>query len=208
MATSPRRHTVPAAGETPRRQSLNDLAGSINDPVPVPNVTARAQLVADLAAQNPPYIPSTTRPLYVHRTDAGPRGLLEKTNNGTAWEGVAGIGTPAAPTLNSIWVTDPEDPLTLYQDGAHMVLSGGIRNAGSGSIGTPEAPLGSIPATAAPATRKIFAATFGGDGPWSAANVVVYGNGDLRFNISRATATMAPGAFILAVHARWLAKVA
>lgn len=204
MATNARKHTVPAAGETPRRQVINDLAASINDIVPVPNVTARAQLVADVVAAGHVW----PRPLYVDRTDGGPRGLLEKTIDGIRWEGVAGIGSPVAPTLNSIWVTDPEDPLQLYQDGAHMVLSGGIRNAGSGSIGTPEAPLGSIPSATAPATRKIVSATFGGDGPWSAANVVVYPNGDLRFNLSRTTASIGAGAFVLAVQARWLGKVA
>ena len=86
MATNARKHVVPAPGETPRRQVINDLAGSINDPVPVANATARAQLVADLAAQTPPYVPSPARPLYVHRTDGGPRGALERTTDGTAWE--------------------------------------------------------------------------------------------------------------------------
>ena len=204
MATTPTGLIVPAGTDVfDPDGDMRDLAGSFEGRIIVPaaNTTARADIAAAVS-------PSISEPLYTHRADGGPRGLLEKTIDGIRWEGVAGIGTPIAPTLNSIWVTDPEDPLQLYQDGAHMVLSGGIRNAGSGSIGIPEAPLGSIAATAAPVTRKIFAATFGGDGPWSAANVVVNPDGALRFNISRATATMAPGAFILAVHARWLAKVA
>lgn len=68
MATDVRRHTAPAAGETPRRQAFNDLSLSINDAVPVANTTERAQLVSDLTAIS--QAPSTSRPLLVYRADA------------------------------------------------------------------------------------------------------------------------------------------
>ncbi|KZM36071.1 hypothetical protein [Oerskovia enterophila] len=63
MATSPRQHVVPVPGEGPRRQVVNDLTASNNDFVPVADVTERAQLLADRAAQTPPFVPSQARPL-------------------------------------------------------------------------------------------------------------------------------------------------
>lgn len=87
MATSPRKHTVPAPGETPRRQSINDLAASINDVVPVANPTERAQLLADLAASTPPYVPSLARPLTIWRQDTR---TVEK-HDGTGWFDYSGI---------------------------------------------------------------------------------------------------------------------
>lgn len=48
MGTDVRKHTVPLAGEQPRRQAINDLSRSINDVIPIANATERAQLVTDL----------------------------------------------------------------------------------------------------------------------------------------------------------------
>ena len=48
MGTNARKHTVPLAGDQPRRQTFDDLSMSINDVIPVANATERAQLVADL----------------------------------------------------------------------------------------------------------------------------------------------------------------
>lgn len=87
MATSPRKHVVPAPGETPRRQVINDLAASINDFVPVANVTERAQLVADLTALD--VGPSLARPLYVHRADA-PDGFELEVDEGSGFYSVSG----------------------------------------------------------------------------------------------------------------------
>lgn len=87
MATDIRRHTAPAAGETPRRQSINDLSLTVNDIVYVANTTARAQLVAGLNTAG--VGPSTTRPIYVHRGDATAGKELEYTTDGTTWTSVA-----------------------------------------------------------------------------------------------------------------------
>ena len=83
MATSARKHTVPAEGETPRYEAISELGASVNDIVPVANVTARAQLVTDLVdiGQGP----TTARPLYVHRSDASAARRLESTVDGTTW---------------------------------------------------------------------------------------------------------------------------
>lgn len=81
MAVSARKHIVPAAGETPRRAVINDLAASINDIVPVANATARAQLVADVVNVGHAW----PRPLYVDRADAHPARRLEVTIDGATW---------------------------------------------------------------------------------------------------------------------------
>lgn len=83
MATSPRKHTVPAEGETPRFEAFNELGASVNDIVPVANVTARAQLVSDLVAEGNG--PTTARPLFVARGDANPGARIESTTDGTTW---------------------------------------------------------------------------------------------------------------------------
>lgn len=100
MATSPRKHVVPAPGETPRRAFANDLAASINDIVSVANATERAQLLADLAAQTPPYVPSSARPLYTHRADAPAPNRLEYTE-GSGFRPVAPVGGLAVGVLNN-----------------------------------------------------------------------------------------------------------
>lgn len=64
MVADARGHNVPAAGDTPRRQTLLDLALSINDFVSVANTTDRAQKLADIGA-------SAARPLLVYRQDVG-----------------------------------------------------------------------------------------------------------------------------------------
>ena len=92
MATDKRKHLAPAAGETPKRQSINDLSHSINDIVPVANTTERAQLVADLTALGTQFAPSATKPLYVHRQDAGTGRNLEVTIDGTTWRTVPSYG--------------------------------------------------------------------------------------------------------------------
>lgn len=83
MGTDIRRHTAPLPGETPRRRSINDLSLTVNDIVPVANVTERAELVDDLNAAS--VGPSASRPLYVDRADAAPGMRLESTIDGTTW---------------------------------------------------------------------------------------------------------------------------
>ncbi|GAA1404123.1 hypothetical protein [Oerskovia paurometabola] len=86
MATSVRKHVVPAPLETPRRQTINDLAASINDIIPVANVTARAQLLAELG-----WSPSPGRPLIVSRADAYAAVRVEMTTDGVNWGPVVGV---------------------------------------------------------------------------------------------------------------------
>jgi hypothetical protein len=81
MAVSARKHIVPAAAETSRRQAINDLAASVNDIIPVANATERAQLVADVVAAGHVW----PRPLYVDRADAPAGAKLERTTDGTTW---------------------------------------------------------------------------------------------------------------------------
>jgi hypothetical protein len=88
MATDARKHTAPAAGETPRRQSLNDLSLSINDIIPVANTPERAQYIVDLTAAG--FGPTAARPLYFNRADAG--GGVERTTNGTDFTWITGPG--------------------------------------------------------------------------------------------------------------------
>lgn len=122
MGTSPRTHTIPLAGETPRRQAIVDLATSINDIVPAANATARAQILADLTAAG--QAPTAARPLYVMQTDT--REIWE--HNGAAWSpwGLRGYSwvarTPGvvlvgvATMTNILSIALPADaPAGLYQ---------------------------------------------------------------------------------------------
>lgn len=95
MATSARKHTVPAGGEVPERAAINRALASVNDIVPVANTTERAQLVADLTADGQP--PTAARPLYVHRGDMSAVGGLEYTINGTTWIVVSAYDTGWVP---------------------------------------------------------------------------------------------------------------
>ncbi|WP_353707598.1 hypothetical protein ABRQ22_17205 [Cellulosimicrobium sp. ES-005] len=79
MATSARKHTVPAPLETPRRQAINDALASVNDIVPVANATERAQLLVDLG-----WTPSASRPLLIWRTDTT-NFEINTTGSNDAW---------------------------------------------------------------------------------------------------------------------------
>ncbi|KZM34554.1 hypothetical protein [Oerskovia enterophila] len=131
MATSPRKHAVPAPGETPRRQVINDLAASINDFVPVANVTERAQLLADLAAQNPPFVPSPARPLLVYRADAPAPNRLE-VNDGAGFRPVAPVGGTFVGTLNQFGQIAIPHGLDYVPTMASVVMS---LDLASGTIG-------------------------------------------------------------------------
>lgn len=126
MAIDARKHVAPAGGETPRRQAINDLSLSINDVVPVANVTERAQLVADLTSAGAP--PSSTRPLVVARADAFPGAALEVTQDGVTWYAI-GAGSAWAPYSPSLTATstNPNLGTGATATGAFQV-SGGILN--------------------------------------------------------------------------------
>jgi hypothetical protein len=62
MGTDARQHTAPLAGETPHRQSFNDLSLSINDFIIAANATDEASKIALLS-------PTTTRPVFTYRQD-------------------------------------------------------------------------------------------------------------------------------------------
>lgn len=109
MATDELGHTTPAADDAPARQALLDLSLSIRDAYPVANVTARAQLLVDLAALPNPIVPSVSRPILVTRADATAGMEYEYTVDGTNWRcftgstfswtnvtPVAGWGAPTA----------------------------------------------------------------------------------------------------------------
>lgn len=90
--TDPSGHLVPAGGEGFNRATYLNLSASINDPIMVANATARAQLIADLAAGTPARTPSPARPVFVWRTDAAKGMQLEATENGTDWYAVSPPG--------------------------------------------------------------------------------------------------------------------
>lgn len=89
MATDVRKHTVPAAGDAPRRQAILDLGLSIRDVIPVANTTARSQLISALSAAGQP--PSVTNPVFVYRADAGDGVEIEYTINGSAWKTIRAV---------------------------------------------------------------------------------------------------------------------
>lgn len=81
-----RKHDAFGENEQPSRAGFNALSLSINDFVPVANVTERAQLVADLNAIGRG--PSAGKPLMVYRADARDGFRLEVSENGTSWRAV------------------------------------------------------------------------------------------------------------------------
>jgi hypothetical protein len=86
-----RKHEAFGPLEEPSRAAFNALSLSMHDPVPVANATERAQLVADLTAAG--FAPTASRPLYVHRADAGPMLELERTiDGGTSWQTIMADG--------------------------------------------------------------------------------------------------------------------
>lgn len=123
------------------------------------------------------------------------------------WGEVGAPGALQTPELNGLWSDDPLDPLRFYNRGGEYVLQGAIRSRNTGAIGTTEAPLGSIPALAAPATRRIFPATLTSGSRWAGGNVVVNTDGSMSFNSYQDIPTMAASSFILAVGTCvWRAK--
>lgn len=95
MATSASGITIP--GDSPSTTTLppleswfNNLGKSLNGMlvVPVASTTARTNLVTALSGES--FTPSTSRPLYVHRADAGTALGLEYTVDGTNWVTVGG----------------------------------------------------------------------------------------------------------------------
>ena len=76
-----RNHTVPAPTDQPSRAGLLTAFESVNDIVPVADVTARAAVAAAV-------VPSTSRPLFTYRTDAAPGSELEVTKDGSSWRTV------------------------------------------------------------------------------------------------------------------------
>lgn len=86
MVTLPTGLTVPQASDAYQpdadiRTLADSLAGKVI--VPVANEAERAALVASLT-----WTPSPSRPLYVHRADAGTGLELEVTTSGTVWRTV------------------------------------------------------------------------------------------------------------------------
>ena len=64
-------HIVPAGSDALARSNFLNLSASINGLKQVANATARAQLLADLAAATPSFVPTAARRLYVQQTDTG-----------------------------------------------------------------------------------------------------------------------------------------
>lgn len=84
MATDARAHIVPAGSGHPARADLTALSLSLNDPIVVASVAARAIKLADLAAVG--VVPSATNPIHFWRQDAGTGKELESTIDGTTFQ--------------------------------------------------------------------------------------------------------------------------
>ena len=83
MATNARGQKIIAGtGEPVTRARINGILDDVLDIRPVANLTARAQLLADLTAA-PGQTPAPGRPLYVHRADAPTGHRLEFTEGTT-----------------------------------------------------------------------------------------------------------------------------
>lgn len=92
MATSVRKHTVPAGTETPSRAAILNGFLSVNDIVPVANTTERSSAATSIG-------PTASRPLFVYRADAPVGQEIEVTENGTAWRTVMSYSGPTAWTV-------------------------------------------------------------------------------------------------------------
>lgn len=198
MATSARKHTVPAAGETPRRQAINDLAASINDIVPVQNQTARAQLLADVVAAGHVW----PRPLYVDRADAGPRGIIERTIDGTTWEALAGVTAPALlPLVASDWSHRDGRGVQWYQDGPDIVIQGSFVSRNAGVTSTSLFAVGTLPPEARPG-RVESSVGMAVDGTILGL-VEIYPNGEVVAKIATPTANLPAGQFNFVINTRY-----
>lgn len=156
MATSARKHTVPAGGETPKREVINDALASVNDIVPVANTTERAQLVADLVADGAG--PTTARPLYVYRGDAPSLSTIEKTTDGTNWVSLAEQGTPAALSgYFAGWANYGDAQFgapTLSQVGHRVTLMPGLVGRTAAASVTADTEFGLCPAGTVPVGQR------------------------------------------------------
>jgi len=142
MATSARKHTVPAGGELPERAAINRLADSIIDIVPVANTTARAQLLVDLG-----WAPSTARPLLVFRGDAPAGGEIEYTVDGTNWRTLwAPAKTPVGISGVGGWDAGAEPP-RVRRVGLTVIGSGLLQKVStSTTVGYTGVQVGTVPA--------------------------------------------------------------
>lgn len=118
-----RKHEAFGPLEEPSRAALNALSLSMHDPVPVANATERAQLVADLTAAG--FAPTASRPLYVHRVDAGPMRELERTiDGGASWQTLLADGGKAV-VATGTGGTDLTTTITTPASGASVTLPAG-----------------------------------------------------------------------------------
>ena len=136
MATSARKHTVPAPLETPRRQAINDALASVNDIVPVANVTERAQLLADLG-----WTPSAARPLVISRGDAPSGAQFEYTVGETSgstilWRTLAGESSANITAFGPGWSAASGAGHTprVFRSGNIVLLQGAVVLGTGGSM--------------------------------------------------------------------------
>jgi len=212
MATSARKHTVPAALETPRRAAINDLAASINDIVPVANVTARAQLLADLAAMTPPYVPSASRPLVIARADAPAGAEFEYTvgeldgSSNTVWRNFAGETTSNITSFGTGWgaTNTQEHRPRVRRQGNQVVLFGSVSR--SGTSGASSNILTLPPAFQPPSagTRFVGSTTIqAGSGGTSGTLQLILVGGVLQIVSNYGSGSIGSGAVIPLVGATW-----
>lgn len=146
MALNERKHTVPAGGDNPSRAAIVGAFETVNDIVPVADVTERNALGAAVGA-------TTSRPLYVHRADAPASQRLEVTTDGTTWRpavsnngGTTGLIVGTAPPAGT--------PLIIKTMKQQVVTNG----SGDGSATYPGGafPNGVLTAHANTATAEPF----------------------------------------------------
>lgn len=153
MGTDIRKHTAPLAGETPSRQVINDLSLTVNDVIPIANTTARAQLVVDLTAAG--FTPSQTKPLYVHRADAGAGLELEVSTDGTTWRTIASsVWTAYTPTVSGVSLGSGTVTATWRREGGLIRVRPKLVWGGGASGSSPKITL---PVTSATPTAPFQA---------------------------------------------------
>lgn len=132
MAQTPTGLDVPAGGDPFDPQvDLVKLAASLGARiiVPVPNVTARGQLVTRLTAEGA--APSATAPLYVHRGDAPAGFELESTTDGTTFQPIA---SPLKREPGRSFVAQAFSVTTNGSGDASFTISGGGFPNGLGAV--------------------------------------------------------------------------
>lgn len=119
MANDAKKHNIPAPGEAPTRAALELGFLSINDIIPVTNVTEQAQLKAALAGTAYPI--AATRPATTMRGDAPALHAIEYSRDGNVWLPASGVLHFASIAARNTWTNNNG---ALLSPGDHCIVAG------------------------------------------------------------------------------------